>query len=516
LSSIARVQTPSAWTDHLEEENQMKSSTKKIALGATATAFVLAGCMLGERSHAGSAPAAAREPATETAAKPARALPSFADLAERVSPSVVFIKAVSVEKTADHGQEFDWAPWPFGRGGPAPGFRFPSPQPPAGGFKRQGTGSGFVVREDGVILTNNHVVENAKQITVTLTDEREYPARVVGRDPKTDLAVLKIDAKEKLPVATLGNSDQLRVGDWVMAIGNPFGLSNTVTAGIVSAKGRVIGAGPYDAFIQTDASINPGNSGGPLFNEKGEAVGINSAIFSQSGGNIGIGFAIPINLAKQLLPELEAHGSVTRGWLGVAIQKITPDLATSLDLGTAHGALVADVTRGGPADEAGVKRGDVIERFDGKAVDEANALPALVAAEPVGKNVTLELRRNGKEKTVEVTIAKLKDDEAENTEPQSPDSGKWGLGLRDLTPQERTRAGLPHDEGVLVTEVAAGSPADDAGVQSGDIILQVNRTPVSSVSEVKEQVAKVSGDHPLLLLLRQSSGESRFAALTTK
>jgi len=490
------------------------SLTRKIVVGFGAVGLFVAGCALGHFSQVGRAVAASEsEPVPAPADVPglsARALPSFASLAEQVAPSVVFIKAVSVENAAAPGQGFE-APGPFGEHELPPGFRFPFPQQPPG-FKRRGTGSGFIVRGDGLILTNNHVVENAKQITVTLNDEREYDAKVVGRDPKTDLAVIKIDSKEPLPVAKLGDSEGLRVGDWVMAIGNPFGLNNTVTAGIVSAKGRVIGAGPYDDFIQTDASINPGNSGGPLFNERGEAVGINSAIFSQSGGNIGIGFAIPINLARQLMPELEAHGSVTRGWLGVAIQKVTPDLAKSLDLADAHGALVADVTAQGPAGKAGLERGDVIVKFNGKPVKESSSLPTLVAGTSVGKTVPVEVIRGGAHKTFEVTIAKL-DDPTAAVEPEAQ-GGKWGLALRDLTPQERQHAGT--DEGVLVTEVTPGSPAEEAGVVPGDVVMQVNQTPVTSVSDLQKEAAKVSGDRPLLLLVKRADGQNRFAALTAK
>jgi serine protease Do len=273
------------------------------------------------------------------------------------------------------------------------------------------------VRADGMIVTNNHVVENAKQITVTFNDGRELPATLVGRDLKTDLAVVKVNAKGgPLPTVELGDSDRLRVGDWVMAIGNPFGFNNTVTVGIVSAKGRVIGAGPYDDFIQTDASINPGNSGGPLFDEYGRAVGINTAIYSQSGGNIGIGFAIPINQVKELLPELEAKGSVTRGWLGVSIQKVTPDLAQSLGLDEAKGALVADVSNDGPAGDAGLRRGDVIVAYDGKAIADAAALPALVASTPVGNTVSVEVMRNGTTKTFHVKVGRA---------PTQPAATEW-------------------------------------------------------------------------------------------
>jgi serine protease Do len=487
---------------------------KKAVVSTLAGILVLGGYVAGritqpERAQAASTPAAFTEPAPAPVA--GRALPSFAGLADTVSPAVVSIKVVSVVKATqqDMPQEF------FGQGSPFHGFRMPMPEPPAGGFKRQGAGSGFIVRDDGIILTNNHVVEDAKEITVTLSDQSEYSGKVIGRDPKTDLAVVKIEPKGTLPVAKLGDSDALRVGDWVMAIGNPFGLSETVTAGIVSAKGRAIGAGPYDNYIQTDASINPGNSGGPLFNERGEAIGINSAIFSQSGGNIGIGFAIPINLAKSLLPELETKGSVTRGWLGVSIQKITPELAQSLDLDDSHGALVADVTSDGPADNAGIKRGDVIVRYDGKKVPESAALPAMVAASPVGKTVTVELLRKGTTKDVDVTIAKLEDHTAE-ADDSTPHQGKWGLALREVRPEDRERLGLKKGEGVAVADVQPDSPAADAGVQPGDVILQVNQTPVSSPDDVKEQVAKVTGDKPLLLLLRHGEGDSRFAALTAK
>jgi serine protease Do len=366
------------------------------------------------------------------------------------------------------------------------------------------------------VITNNHVVEDAKEILVTLNDKREYNAKVLGRDPKTDLAILKLESKGELPVATLGDSESLQVGDWVMAIGNPFGLSNTVTAGIVSAKGRSIGAGPYDNFIQTDASINPGNSGGPLFNERGEVVGINSAIFSQGGGNIGIGFAIPINLAKKLVPELEAHGSVTRGWLGVAIQQVTPDLAKSLGLEDARGALVADVTSGSPAAKGGVQRGDVIVSYNSKKVAESSTLPSLVAETPVGETVPVEVLRHGKNTTLEVKVAKLAEETAANdSEEQGSEKSKWGLALRELRPEEREQAGVKADEGVLVAGIAPESPAAEANLQVGDVVLEVNRVPIGSVADLKKEMDKVEGNKPLLLLLRRADG-NLFASLAAK
>jgi serine protease Do len=486
------------------------STKKKLLVGTLAGSLALGGFATGrfiQANHVHADPVSSSTPVTTPSG---RALPSFASLAAQASPTVVYIKVVSVEKTAQPGPGFAF-PSPFGEDMPFPGFRPPFPLPP-GGFNRRGSGSGFIIREDGVILTNNHVVENAKEITVTLNDKREFGAKVLGRDPKTDLAVLKIEPKGDLPVAKLGDSDALQVGDWVMAIGNPFGLNNTVTAGIVSAKGRVIGAGPYDNFIQTDAPINPGNSGGPLFNEQGEVVGINSAIFSRSGGNIGIGFAVPINLAKQLLPELETKGSVTRGWLGVAIQRVTPELAQSLGITEAHGALVADVTDNSPAEKAGVKRGDVIVAYDGKKVEDSSSLPALVAATPVGKTVPVEVRRNGKTKTLEVTVSKLAEQEVALDE-SATQKGRLGLALRDLRPEERERIGLKEAEGVVVEGVLPDSPAAEAGIQAGDVILQVNQTSVSSVAELKKEIGKAGETKPLLFLLRRADGNNQFVSL---
>ena len=328
----------------------------------------------------------------------ARSMPgSFADLVQQLTPTVVNIK---VAKAGDF-------PWPQMPEGPLGEFfkRFYQDMPRSPKqFKQQGTGSGVIISADGYIVTNHHVVDGAEEVTVTLADQRELKAQVVGRDAKTDLAVLKVEAKEPLPVASLGDSEALRVGDWVIAIGNPFGLTHTVTAGIVSAKDRVIGAGPYDDFIQTDASINPGNSGGPLFNTRGEVVGINTAIVPQGQG---IGFAIAVNTAKPLIPQLVSKGEVTRGYLGVNIQSITPELAKALTLADGKGALVADVMPGTPAEKAGLKRGDVIVAFNRKAVDSSRDLPALVANTSVGQEVTLTVVRDGKQQELPITVGKL-------------------------------------------------------------------------------------------------------------
>ena len=445
---------------------------------------------------------ARQEPALETR----HGLPSFASLVEAVSPAVIHVKVVSTVKAAAIGDGS-----PFGEDGPFRGFRSPMP-PPAG--RTQGTGSGFIIQKDGVVLTNNHVVENAKEITVRLSDGTEFPAKVLGRDPKTDLAVLKIEAQHSLPIVRLGDSDALRVGDWVVAIGNPFGLDNTVTAGIVSAKGRAIGSGPYDQFIQTDAPINPGNSGGPLFNERGDVIGINSAIFSRSGGNVGIGFAIPINMAKELAPQLEEHGHVTRAWLGVSIQQLTPQLAESLGLDDTHGALVAGVTPDGPAAKAGIKTGDVIATFNDKPIDTHNGLPALVAAGKVGETVGVDVIRDGKRKTLDVTLAKLADDDV--AEATTPSKGKWGLMLRELTPEERAQREIADGQGVLVTGVAPDSPAEEAGLHRGDIVLQVNRKSVGSVEGLRAEVAKVADGKHLVLLVRPADGNDHFAALAPR
>jgi serine protease Do len=497
----------------------MQSGIRKNALvaGVAAAAFGL-GAATGSWAHPGLFTHAAVEPTVvpattsespDSATTPGRTLPSFVSLVEAVSPAVVHVKVVSVVKTTVPDGNF---PFPFGEDSPFPGFRFPPLQPPSG--RQLGAGSGFIIRKDGIVLTNNHVVENAKEIKVGLSDGHEFPAKILGRDAKTDLAVLKIDAKRDLPVATLGDSDALKVGEWVVAIGNPFGLDNTVTAGIVSAKGRAIGNGPYDQFIQTDAPINPGNSGGPLFNQRGEVIGINTAIFSQSGGNIGIGFAVPVNVAKPLVPQLETEGHVTRGWLGVSIQKLTPELAESLGVSETQGALVAQVTPGSPASKAGIKTGDLIMRFDGKKLEEHGGLPSLVADTPVGTTVPIQVVRDGDLKTLQVTVAKLADEEVRQSD--APAKGRWGLALRELTAEERSERGLDLEQGVLVASVEPGSPAEEAGLHAGDVVLEANRKPVGSVAALRKEIGKVEEGKHLLLLVRPADGADRFAALETR
>ncbi|MBW2357876.1 MAG: PDZ domain-containing protein [Deltaproteobacteria bacterium] len=323
-----------------------------------------------------------------------------------------------------------------------------------------------------------------------------------GRDRKTDLALIRIEPDDQLIPLPLGDSDKLEVGDWVVAIGNPFGLGNTVTAGIVSAKYRQIGAGPYDNFIQTDASINPGNSGGPLLNTAGEVIGINSAIFSRSGGNIGIGFAIPINMAKELLPQLK-KGKVIRGWLGVMIQKVTPELKDKFKLKDEKGALVADVTAGGPAEKAGIKRGDVIISFDGKQIHEMNDLPFIVGATTIGKTVMVDVIRNGRKKPLKVKIGELK----EEKESQEVAKAKPPLGMtvEEITPQLAGSLGLSQTSGLVVVQVERNSPAEEAGLKQGDIILEVDQVPAKDLEQFLKKIREYKEGNTVLFLIKRGS-----------
>ena len=427
---------------------------------------------------------------------------SFSQLAKKASLSVVNISTVKIIKGGKR------APMPFGAPfGPDDPFRdfferFFRDQIPKD-FRQQSLGSGFVIDKNGFILTNNHVVEATDEIRVKLADEREFTAKIVGRDPKTDLALIRIEADQPLIPLPLGNSDKLEVGDWVVAIGNPFGLEATVTAGIVSAKYRDIGAGSYDNFIQTDASINPGNSGGPLLNTAGEVIGINSAILSRSGGSIGIGFAIPINMAKDILPQLK-QGKVVRGWLGVMIQKITPDLKDKLSLKDEKGALVADVTAGGPAEEAGIKRGDVIVSFDSKEIKEMHDLPYIVASTPVGKKVTVEVIRKGKKKSFQVKTGEL--EEGEEPEIESKAAPELGLVVKEITPELARSFRLPETSGLVVVQVENNSPAGEAGMRPGDIVLEVDQIPMKNLAQFNLKIKEYNaGDTVLFLLNRRGS-----------
>ena len=371
-------------------------------------ALLMAGAMVGFGYGLSSAVKSSDLPAlTESTVSESPMVPAnFTDLAEKVRPGVVNIQVVKKVKNVDFGFR-NFSGNPFGDKNPFGDFFGPfSEGNPPRGFEQRGVGSGFVMSQEGYILTNNHVVEDADQIKVKLANGKEYDGKVIGRDPKTDLALIRIERASDLHPLKLGNSEDLKVGSWVVAVGSPFGLEQTVTAGIVSAKGRVIGSGPYDNFIQTDASINPGNSGGPLINMKGEVVGINTAIIASGNG---IGFAIPINMAKEIAPQLREKGHVTRGWLGVSIQEVTPELAKSFDLKEKKGALVGQVVSGSPAEKAGIEQGDVILEFDGKEVADSKDLPRIVASTPVGKGVTVKLSRNGKLVDRQVKVGELEE-----------------------------------------------------------------------------------------------------------
>jgi len=425
-------------------------------------------------------------------------LPDFVVLSKKMKPLVVNISTTQVSE-ARGPHEFGN---PFGEDDPFNEFwrRFFGGPNPRGPQRQRSLGSGFIVDSDGSILTNNHVVENAQKIMVRLADDQEYEAKVIGRDPKTDIAVIKIEAKKALPAASFGDSDRLEVGEWVVAIGNPFGLDSTVTSGIVSAKGRHIGQGPYDNFIQTDASINPGNSGGPLINLRGEVIGINTAIFSRTGGNIGIGFAIPINLVKELLPQLRGKGKVTRGYLGVLIQKVTPEIAESLGMDRARGALVANVSKDGPAEKAGVKVGDVIVEFDGAEVRDSSDLPIIVARTPVDKKVRMKVLRDKRELTLGAAVGELKDEEVVASVPEK---GELGLTVQKLTPQIAESLGLDKTEGIVVTAVEAGSAAEESGIRRGDVIVEINRKPVRNVEDYRKAIAGIRKGKGVLFLVRR-------------
>src|SRR5499433_1396643 len=434
-------------------------------------------------------------------------LPDFVALAKKMRPLVVNIYTTQVSEGRGGQQEFGN---PFGEDDPFNDFwkRFFGGPLPRGPQRQRSLGSGFIIDADGTILTNNHVVENAQKILVKLSDEQEYEAKVVGRDTKTDIAIIKVNTKTALTAASLGDSETLEVGEWVMAIGNPFGLDSTVTSGIVSAKGRHIGQGPYDNFIQTDASINPGNSGGPLINLRGEVIGINTAIFSRSGGNIGIGFAIPTNSVKELLPQLKDKGRVVRGYLGTTVQKITPDLADSLGMKQAGGALVADVNKGGPADRAGIKTGDVIVEFDRKEIKDSGDLPLQVARTAPGKTVQIKVLRNSKEMTLPLAVGEVK----ETKEIVTSAEGNLGLTVQPVTPEIAESLGLDKTEGIVITAVEPGSPGDDAGLQQGDVISAINQRPVRTVSDYERAISEAGKDKSLLFLVKRGQG-SLFLAL---
>jgi serine protease Do len=465
--------------------------------------------------------------------------PGYADLVEKVMPAVVSVTTKRNVTTASGSREYQGNPEDFqrffeefqgpgsemfkrfmerfGRGGqPFEGMPFS----PRGEMPMMGAGTGFIFHDHGHIATNYHVVEGADEITVTLKDGREFPAKVTGTDPDTDLAVLEIFPDEPLPYVEFGDSDKARVGDPIVAIGNPFGLGETVTAGIVSAEHRAIGAGRYDDFLQVDAPINRGNSGGPTFNLQGQVIGINTAIHSPTGGSVGIGFAIPSNQAKLIIEQLHDGQKVQRGWLGVHIQSLDQDLAKSLGLKDDKGALVAEVTPDSPAASAGFKQGDVVLSYAGHQIDELRDLTTAVADTKAGASVDVVVWRDGDKQTLEVEIGQMPGEEqmaalSGEKQPEQSDTPKLGLMLGQLTPEARQQFQLSADvKGVVVTDVEPGSPAAEKGLQPGDVILEANRKQVSEPKAVADAVREAAeqGEHTVLLLV-QRDGQNRFVAI---
>jgi len=488
-----------------------------VALGVIVVGGVMVPILLSVLSpaseHAASPNASAAEPSKPPAEIPPavvaaaeRLSEAFRGAAERVKPAVVSIgtsQTVNVPAMPFSGAPDDFLRRFFGMGPDEGGG---GGEGPTRKFQRQGLGSGVIVDSDGYILTNNHVIAGAEEITAHLADGREFKAKVIGADPPTDVAVIKITA-ENLPVAVLGDSGQSQVGDWVLAIGAPFGLEQTVTAGIISATGRHgVGINIYESYLQTDAAINPGNSGGPLINLHGEVVGINSAIASRSGGNMGIGFAVPINMAKEVLKQIRATGHVTRGWLGVAIQRITLDIAKSMNLKTQEGALVSQVMEDGPAAKAGLKTGDVIVEYAGKAVKGPSELQEAVALTAPGAKVDVVVLREGKRETLKATVQKRTEQEVEETAGQPPSGPaelkELGIEVSNLTAEMAQRLGYKAGQGVLVTGVDPGGLGAMGGLKPGMLILQAANRKVTSVAELKDALAKADLAVGIPLLVR--------------
>lgn len=424
-------------------------------------------------------------------------LTSLAEQVKRLKPSVVNISATSVMGKGA-------SPSPFGGGQQDPFEEFFKRffgDLPQREFRQRGLGSGFVLTEDGYIVTNNHVVEKATDIDVILEDGDKYDAKVIGKDPKTDVALLKINPKHKLPAVSLGDSEKLEIGDWVIAVGNPFGLGHTVTVGIVSAKGRSLGLGAYDDFIQTDAAINPGNSGGPLFNLQGQVVGVNTAIIA---GGQGIGFAIPIDLAKNIINQLKDTGKVVRGWLGVLVQQITPEIAEGLKLPEPKGALVSDVTPGGPAEKAGIQRQDIITEFNGQSIDEMQELPKLVAATQPGTEVKLTYLRSGKERTARLKVAEQPEEIAKSGIPGGEEVEQHlGLVVQEINPQIQRRLRIEDSEGVIITNVDSVGPAQEAGLRVGDLILEINKKQITNLDDYRKAIDSIKNGETALLLVKR-------------
>jgi serine protease Do len=445
---------------------------------------------------------AASQPAAAKSAAPRMVPESFHGLSQMVGPSVVNIRTV---KTLQGGgpvsRQFKQNPW--GKNHPFNELfeRFFGGEEFQHEFKQRSLGSGFIISDDGFVVTNNHVIEDADEITVKLAGGDEFEARIVGRDPNTDLALIRIESEDRFPAIPMGNSDGLKVGEWVVAIGSPFGLEQTVTAGIVSAKGRVIGSGPYDDFIQTDASINPGNSGGPLINMNGEVVGINTAIIAAGQG---IGFAVPINMARNIIEQLREHGEVTRGWLGVAIQELDEEMAEYYGVEKGEGVFVAKVFDGDPADAAGIRAGDIIVSVDGKKVSTTRELTGLIAGIPVGKKAAVNVLREGKKKQFVVEIAKREEEKIASGRPESNQStDDLGIRVADVNAEMANRFGATEGEGVIVVGVENGSKGQEAGIRRGDIIREINHESIRSSREYHDAIAGIDAGETVSMFVRR-------------
>jgi serine protease Do len=432
-------------------------------------------------------------------------------VAQKASPAVVNIFTVKVVRN-DRYQSRRNNPRGF-RGVPDEFLEefFGFPVPPPREYKERSLGSGFIFDPQGYIITNNHVVEGADDIKAKLDDGREISAEIIGRDPKTDLALIKLTSPGPYPYVSLGDSDMVNIGDWLVAIGNPFGLEHTVTAGILSARGRTIGVGPYDDFLQTDASINPGNSGGPLLNLFGEVVGINTIIIA--GGN-GIGFAIPSNVATKIIDQLKSTGRVNRGWIGVLIQEVTPEVAKGFGVQESQGALVGNVTDGSPAQNGGIRHGDIIVEFDGKPIKQFQELTTVVADTPIGKEVNVAVIRDAKRVTLKLTVGRLDDDsQASAGSPGASEGIDLGLTLREITPEISSRLNLAETTGLLVEGVISGSLAAEVGIQPQDIILEIDRKPVKTLADYNTALRQHPKESPLLLWVKRG-GQTIYYTLT--
>jgi len=432
-----------------------------------------------------------------------RSAKAFSSVVKKVGPAVVHVRVEKSVKGRGLRQDpFDFFNDPFFERFFGPQFRHPRQEEQPREFKQRGAGSGFIISADGFILTNNHVVGEADTITVRLADEREFKAKVIGTDPQSDVALIKIEA-ENLPVLPLGDSDQLEVGEWVIAIGSPFELNQTVTVGVVSAKGRNrIGISDYENFIQTDAAINPGNSGGPLLNIHGEAIGMNTAIFSRSGGYMGIGFAIPINMAKNIQQQLLKHGKVTRGWLGVVIQDVDDDLAKSFGLENARGALISEISDKSPAADAGLKQGDVIVDIEGAEVKDVADLRNKVALIAPGTKVAINVMRDGKKKKINLTIGEQPSDFGQQGPNGDESLQKMGLTLQDLSEELANQFGYSEDQGVLIADVEPESTAEQAGLKAGQLIEEVNKKRVHNLKELRKVLEESKSTDKVLLRIR--------------